>query len=213
MRENDIDIFTLIETDLHSKSSRIQRATTLTTELIQQIFKVKNTNLILPPTWNTHGQARILTLISSSLKYKILRGPKNLEDIPMITIEVGGDKHKKVVYVFIYREHKSNVSGLDSHEAQLERLRRICNHLHNLHQQYDEVITAGDLNLDFLRFGDPEYNLAQLSDYFQDHLMDNFDEQLVREPTRLQMVGGELQSSVIDHLITNRSSHIKKIKV
>ena len=50
----------MIEADLHGVTSRIRRVNPITAKKIEKNLKVENYRIVLPQSWQAHGQARIL---------------------------------------------------------------------------------------------------------------------------------------------------------
>ena len=58
--KHKLDMFRISESDLHGKHSRIQRARPLSTPEVIQKLHIDQYYLLLPQSWYTHGQARLI---------------------------------------------------------------------------------------------------------------------------------------------------------
>ena len=52
----------------------------------------------------------------------------SLNDLPILTFEIGLGLEKKTLVNFFYREFTSGVTGLNTEQDQVERLKRMINH-------------------------------------------------------------------------------------
>ena len=78
------------------------------------------------------------------------------DDLPAVILDVGQKGMKKTRLCGIYREYKGGVSGLDTCDAQLERMQRITELWESTIRDKEYIIT-GDLNVDWKRVNDPGY--------------------------------------------------------
>ena len=65
---NDLQVMCLVETDLHGITSRKRRVNPITGNNIEENLKVENYRIVLPQSWQTHGQARILLYVRGRYK-------------------------------------------------------------------------------------------------------------------------------------------------
>ena len=112
----------IIEADIHGPNSNAGRTNTFTTEQIHDKFKVEGYSIILPKSWSTHDQARILLYVSDTIK--VVKKDIDDDDLPSITLEIGLGRERKTTVNYYYREWTGGVSGDDSHGGQVERLNR-----------------------------------------------------------------------------------------
>ena len=122
----------VIETDLHSSMSRHKRTVTLTKNDIGNILDIPGYNIYLPLTWKHHGQSRILVYAKEELKIIEKHLEASLNDLPILTFEIGLGKEKKTIVNFFYREFTSGVDGSKTSRDQMERLNRMLNHWRSL---------------------------------------------------------------------------------
>ena len=73
LQKHQLDLFGIVECDLHSHESRINRKSKLTTVQLNDILNVEGYNLILPQSWQLHGQARIILYAKESMNVKVIK--------------------------------------------------------------------------------------------------------------------------------------------
>ena len=56
LRTNDFQLMCLIEADLHGMNSRVTRVNPITSKKIEENLKVETYKIILPQSWQAHGQ-------------------------------------------------------------------------------------------------------------------------------------------------------------
>ena len=190
----------LIESDLHSISSRINRVNPLTTTEILKKLDIPGYRIHLPPSWKKHGQARILVYAREDLNVKEWAVGNQSNDLPTISFLIALGKEKKTIVNFFYREFTGGVSGLGDNEAQTERLSRQIKHWRVLAKSNYDLVCLGDANLCARRWNDEDYNRTEHAEMIQSFLLDTSSTQLVRDYTRSEIVqGGEISRSCIDH--------------
>ena len=77
----------------------------------------------------------------------------------------------------IYREYKGGVSGLDTGESQLERMQRTKELWENTMLNKDYII-AGDLNIDWNKINDPNYQNSSVAKKLMDFILEENMQQL-----------------------------------
>ena len=60
MKSKKLHMLCLVESDLHGEVSRYRRAQPLTTKHIHEQLAIPGYKLYLPPSWDKHGQARLI---------------------------------------------------------------------------------------------------------------------------------------------------------
>ena len=127
-----------------------------------------------------------------------------LNDLPMVTLEVGFNTEKKTIVNFFYREFSSGVTGLGTSGDQMERLRRMIEHWRSLSNSNKDLVCLGDANLCAMRWNDRDYYLKEQADIVQTFLLETDSSQLVKSFTRSELVqGGLVSRSCIDHIYSN----------
>ena len=63
-------LFGVIESDLHGLNSRVNRTKKYKTEEIISKLHIEGYKIILPKTWDLHGQARLIVYVCDTLKIK-----------------------------------------------------------------------------------------------------------------------------------------------
>ena len=77
-------IFGIIETNLHSAQSRLQKKTDLTEKQIKERLRIDGYTIELPDTWKHFGQARILVYVSDVINYKRKLMEQKDADLPNV---------------------------------------------------------------------------------------------------------------------------------
>lgn len=98
-------------------------------------------------------------------------------------------------------------------EAQTDRLDCTLSHLSNIHALNLDMAALGDMNLCFSKWSDHAGNLAALVEKVNMVQVTCSLDQLVNCPTRSQLVGSEVKTSIIDHVYTNCSHKFTNPKV
>ena len=80
--------------------------------------------ILLPKSWQVHGQARIIIFAKEELQVKIRDIGVHNSDLPTLSMEIGLGREKRTVVNYFYREFTGGVSGLDDTQSQIERLAR-----------------------------------------------------------------------------------------
>ena len=96
-------IFGIIESNLHSANSRVNRKTIVTKKEIEEKLKIDGYRIELPDTWNNFGQARILVYVSDELNYKRKNIEQNFIDLPNVSLEIGLGRERKTLVNVFYR--------------------------------------------------------------------------------------------------------------
>ena len=205
IEENKLHALCIIESDLHSATSRVKRNNPANTETIHARLRIEGFSIILPDTWDSHGQARIMLYIKEDVRYEIIRNPRDCNDLPSISCKLGIGK-EKVFVNFFYREWTSMVSGLGDTLSQKERLKRQISLWNNLSQNNENTMILGDANVCATSWNDENFGQKELSSMIQNYLLRSSSHQMISQPTHLN-------GSCIDHLYTNCPEKICDIKV
>ena len=200
-------VFAVIESDLFGLNSDVGRSRKYSTEDVKHKLHIEGYQIILPNSWNCHGQARILVYVRDNIKAKVIEDEIENSDLPSISLEIGIGREKKSIVNFFYREWKGGISKLESQPSQKDRLQRQVNHWKKLSSSNRDVLIMGDANLCAHSWDDEDYNLKNLSSTIQDFLLEESFFQLVKKFTRSEIVRGNvISSSCIDHVYSNSPS-------
>ena len=183
MKKN-LHMLCLVEADLHGATSRHRRRRPLTTKDIHNQLSIPGFKIFLPMSWQKHGQARILVYAMEELKVKERVLGAHLNDLPIMTFEIGFGLEKKKIVNYFYREFTSGVSGLDDSQSQFERLQRMTQHWRSLAANKKDLVCLGDANLCANKWHDESYYLKDHAETVQTFLMETSSTQLVKEYTR-----------------------------
>ena len=100
----------------------------ITGNKMEENLKDENYRIVLPQSWQAHGQARILLYVREDINLKVKPLARENTDLPSVSCEKGVGREKRIRVNFFYREWTSGVSGLDDIGSQSERLKRQVNH-------------------------------------------------------------------------------------
>ena len=120
-----------------------------TTFIKDDIFgqlKVEGDTILLPVTWDTFGQARIIVYAKDDIKIKQRKNPDSIKDLPSITLEVGLGREKRTLVNFYYREWTSGFSGNKSFQGQVERFSMQVEYWKTLRSEDRDIVLLGDAN-------------------------------------------------------------------
>ena len=182
-------------------------------------LKVPGYDLLFPKSWGTHGHARVVVYVKSSLHYQQVHELEG-DVVQSVWLKGGFKNSKKVYYCHAYREHSSSLG--DSIQSQRQYFGQFLEQweeaaTHSNAGEPNEVHIAGDMNIDVLdgKWLRPDYHLVTLSRMLQSECnIGNFS-QLVTEPTRSQFnsIKGSTDISCIDHVYTNYKFRCSKVIV
>ena len=199
LQHHDLHLLGVVESDLHSVSSRVRRANPLTTKDVIEKLHVDGYEIKLPLSWQSHGQARIFLYVKEGVHVNIRELSSQDSDLSSISCEIGLGREKKTCANFFYREWTGGVSGLGDMDSQLDRLTRQVKHWKSLFTRNRDVIILGDANLCAFKWGDNSYQYKSLADVIQNFLLETSSFQQVREFTRSEVACNGLVRSCIDH--------------
>ena len=193
----------IIESDVFKLSSNVARGKKFSTSELHEVLKVDGFKLELPNTWEVHSQARILCYVSEEINYSRRHSSPQFDHIPSITLDIGLGKASKTIVHYYYREWKNGVTGEDSQQSQVEDLKLHIKQWTELVATGRSFISIGDANLCAMSWNDLNYRHKELASIVQQFMVDESCFQMVHSPTRIQIVGGILQQSCLDHVTTN----------
>ena len=101
----------LIETDLHSSMSRHRRTVILTRNDICNVLNIPGYKIYLPATWKYHGQSRMLVYAKEELKVCEKQLEASLNDLPILTFEIGLGLEKRIYKWCDRFEHRTRAGG------------------------------------------------------------------------------------------------------
>ena len=195
--------FAVIEADIYSTLSHINRNRKYSTAEVREKLKFDGYKIEFPSTWDRHGQARLICYVSDEIKYKRKTLNDGLDHIPSITLEVGLGRATKTTVHYYYREWTNGVTGESSKASQLVQLEEHVSQWDTLVRSSRNFVALGDANICALQWNDPSYRNKDLANIVQTFLLRESCVQLVKQITRVQSVGGVMQRSCIDHVTTN----------
>ena len=125
LQKHQLHVFGIIEADLHGPKSRIYRRNPLTTSDVHDKLQIDGYFILLPQSWYSFDQARILIYVREDVKIKEIKGPA---DLPSLSVQLGLGREKKTCVNIFYREFTGGISGLPDLQFQAERLGRQIDH-------------------------------------------------------------------------------------
>ena len=203
LQKHQLHMFGIIECDLHGPRSRINRRLPLSTKDIHEKLHIDGYSILLPQSWYTHDQARILIFVKDGIHLKERKLTCGDSDLQSISVELGLGREKKTCVNIFYREFTGGVSGLNSIGSQRERLCRQVSPWKSLYAGGRDVVILGDSNLCANQWENENYQRRELAIMVQDYLLEETSYQLVAGNTRSELVGGVAQISCIDHCYSN----------
>ena len=204
-------VFGIIESNLHSANSRVQRRTVVTKEQIEEKLDREGYKIELPDTWAHHGQARVLVYVSKDLQYSRKPAPV-INDLPNVTLEIGLGKERKTIVNIFYREWTGGVTGNSDQISQAGRWARQINYWSSLYTHNKDVMILGDANLCASKWNDADYDGSKkaLADMIQEQLLEHSSYQIVEGFTRSELGNNIVNQSTIDHIYTNAPNKCAK---
>ena len=118
LENHQLDLFGIVESDLHAATSRIYRANPLSTMDINSNLQIPGYRIILPQSWYTHGQARVIIFTKEGIKIKERKLRNEDSDLPSISLELGIGREKRTCFNIFYREFTGGISGLKDTNSQ-----------------------------------------------------------------------------------------------
>ena len=155
-----MDVCGIIEADLHSATSRTFRRQPLQTSSLLDNLEIPGFTILLPRTWDLHGQARLVLFVRQGLRYKIILTPDYCTDLPVVTLTASKGGERPSTFSFVYREYTGGVTDSGCSDSQKERLARLVKWWKSLEASQDDPNILGDINLDWFKGCSPQYNLA-----------------------------------------------------
>ena len=195
--------FGIIESDLYSPNSQVNRTKKYTTDEIREKLNIDGYKIEFPKTWDIHGQARIICYVSDDIKYSRKHFDNNFDDIPSISLEIGLGRATRTSVHFYYREWKNGVTGESDVNSQLVNLKKHIKQWVEIVATGRSFVALGDANLCAKTWNDPDFKYKDMANEVQNFLLQDSCSQLVNKFTRVQKVGDTLQKSCLDHVTTN----------
>ena len=166
-------------------------------------------SIILPNTMASMGHARIALIVKNDLHCQKLDNFMDSETAT-IWVRVGDRKNKSIVVGGVYREHQQlgqvdiNATRMEKQKKQENRWRKIVRNWVNAGRNCS-CIVIGDMNLDYLRWANPEQHLIQMVEYTQDIVEIAGFTQLIQNYTRSWRNQAD---SLLDHVWSNCDNKI-----
>ena len=211
--DNNLDILIVAEAGLHGRKSRIIRSYPVTSTIIRTALRIPGFQILLPESWELHETARLIMYVSDNIQVKQVSTPVLVSDLPIINIEVKKGKAAPTLVSGYYREFTGGISGIKTPEAQLERLVRLTEVWKYLDTLGKDTIIMGDTNLCYRNWSVPGAPQQPLINRVKEVQAAAALHQMVDTDTRMQVVDGVLERSIIDHVFTNCSSRIMPVEV
>ena len=205
IQKNKPSIFGIIESDIHGVKSPSNRKKTYSREDILEQLNIEGYSILLPDTWDTYNQARIIVYGRDDMKIKQRKNPDNIKDLPSITLEVGIGRERKTLVNFYYREWTSGISGDNSIGGQLDRFSRQVDYWKSIGAEDRDIILIGDANYCSQSCTSPDYpaDNKAIANIANDFFLEDSMFQLIDQFTRTELRGNTVQKSCIDHITTD----------
>ena len=164
MENEKLHLCCLVEADLHGPTSRYRRRHPLSTKDIENNLGIPGYKVLLPKSWEVHGQARVLLYAKDELQVKIRDLEKQNSDLQNITCEISLGREKKTVVSYFYRDFTGGVSGLRDLAAQVKRWTRQTRLWKNISKGNKDVLCLGDANLCAERWNEENFKDKELAE-------------------------------------------------
>ena len=105
IHQHNQHILGVSETALHGQASRIRRLFPTSRSAIKHHLAIPGFNIILPETWKRHDQARVIIYVKESINPIVIKLYQNFQDLPLVTLELWKEQHKRQFVSYFYREH------------------------------------------------------------------------------------------------------------
>ena len=165
--------------------------------------------MVLPRTMESMAYARLVLIVRNDLKVQVLEDLMDKE-VATIWVKVGTTRRKSVTVGGVYREHsqlgkgETDDSWQERQEKQEWRWKRIIRKWKTAVRD-DNCIVIGDLNLDYLCWGQPEQRLEKMVEMVQDTIEIEGFVQLIKGHTRRWRHQAD---SLLDHCWSNCGQNI-----
>ena len=123
----NLHLLCVVESDIHSQKSRYRNRQHLNTQEVHDILGISGYRILLPKSWQIHGQARIILFAKDELKVKVREISLQNSDLPTISLEISLGNEKPTVVNYFYREFTGAISSLNDLSSQNGRLIRQIN--------------------------------------------------------------------------------------
>ena len=153
----------------------------MSTAEVMSIFHKHGYNIFFQPHGPTINKMRI----------KELRALPNLTDLPLLSVEVSKGVERIALLCCFFRKHTGGVSGIDNLESQKKILQRVLSWWSTLSTGNKNLLFMWDINQDFQKWNAEDYSLKKLVEMTKVLHLDYALQQLIKEYTRMVIVGRE----------------------
>ena len=205
IEQNKPSLLGVIESDIHGLNSPSNRRTTFSKDDILDQLSIEGYSILLPDTWESYNQARIIVFASDDIKVKQRVNTDNFRDLPSMTLEIGNGRERKTLVNYYYREWTGGISSDNSQAGQHDRFSRQVQHWRDLRLEDKDLVLVGDANFCSQSCSDPNYppDLKSIANIATDFYLEESMTQMIEQPTRTELRGNLVQKSCIDHITTN----------
>lgn len=81
------------------------------TSMIDQALRIPEYSIILPTSWEVHDMSRIFLYARSDLQTKVIKPITNMDDLPVISMEVSRGRQKKTISPHIIVNSQEDLQG------------------------------------------------------------------------------------------------------
>ena len=148
--------------------------------------------------------------VKEGINFKTLKTNDNFTELPSISGEISISREKSTTVNFFYREWTNGVTGENTNESQIKRLKRQINHQKESHKDKKDIIIMGDANICAFEWKNETYRLNHLAEPIQDFLLKHSCIQMVNQYTRSECVRNITQRSCIDHCYSDVPEKLSK---
>ena len=200
MREMKLDICALAEVDIFDTAFHSDG-----------LYNIEGFYFERPKSWMKTKRSRTIVYIKKNLK-DLVKMRKDLmsEDQTDIWMEVKTPDGEKIVIGMYYREF-TGLNGTKTIADQKNRLAHWIEAVNKAEGEGKEILLMGDFNLDASKLETEEE--SSLAGMMRKCCNENGLDQLVKRSTRSKVMSNRIEESCIDHIYSNCTEKIRKIKL
>ena len=157
IEQNKPGLLGVIESDIHGLNSPSNRVTRFSKDDILDQLSIEGYSILLPDTWESYNQARIIVFARDDIKVKKRVNPDDVLDLPSMTLEIGIGRERKTLVNYYYREWTGGISSDNSQAGQHDRFSRQVQHWRDLRMEDKDLLLVGDANFCSQSCSDPDY--------------------------------------------------------
>jgi endonuclease/exonuclease/phosphatase family metal-dependent hydrolase len=141
---------------------------------------------------NNNVRSRVGCYVNTNLSY-IRRLELEGQNSHLVILDIMGPSPLRIINMYRCFKPQNNISAMEFFKHQVELIHSAYN---------DNTIILGDINLDWAKKGQRNYQFQNYFEYMDEKFSDRELMQLVDFPTWSRTVNGVLKESILDHIYT-----------